>query len=69
MAFLIELNIELGGIKNFIHSFCNIELKVKKSKLNKKIIIPTRLHYSDIINKDLFDLIKNDLIKKLMTKI
>ncbi len=50
--------------KNFIHSFCNIELKVKKSKLNKKIIIPTRLHYSDIINKDLFDLIKNDLIKK-----
>ena len=50
--------------KNFLYSNCNIELKIKRAKLNKKIIIPTNSSYSEIINKDFFDLLKNSLNDK-----
>ena len=50
--------------KNLQYSNCNVELKIKREKLIKKIIIPTNLNYSDVINKDFFDLVKNSLNNK-----
>jgi len=44
-------------------SKCNVELKVKKGRLSRKITIPTKLNFKDILKKDFFDLIKNDLSK------
>ena len=50
--------------KNFKYSKCNIELKIKRAKLNSKFIIPTNLSYTEIINKDLYDLVKDNLDDK-----
>ena len=50
--------------KNNINSNCNLELKVKREKLNKKIIVPTKLDFQNIIKKDFFDLIKTEFYKK-----
>ena len=45
-------------------SSCNIELKIKRAKLNRKIIIPTSLNHLEVKDKDLFDLVKNSLDNK-----
>ena len=50
--------------KNLQYTNCNVELKIKREKLNKKIIIPTNLSYLDVLNKDLFDLVKNNFNDK-----
>lgn len=52
--------------KNLRYSNCNVELKIKRAKLNKKIIIPTNFNYSEIINKDLFELIKDSLDNNIL---
>ena len=52
--------------KDSQYSNCNIEFKIKGSKLNKKIIIPTNLNHSEVINKDLFDLVKNSLNNEII---
>jgi len=47
-----------------IYSNCNIELKIKNERLNKKLIFPTSFKHTEIANKNFFDIIKNDLIKR-----
>ena len=47
--------------KDSIFSKCNVELKIKNGRLNRKIIIPTKLNFKEILNKNFFDLVKNDL--------
>ena len=49
--------------KDSILSACNIELKIKDGKLNRKITIPTKLSHDDILKKDFLDLIKDNLYK------
>jgi hypothetical protein len=44
-------------------SACNIELKIKDGKLNRKITIPTKLSHKDILSRDFLDLIKDNLDK------
>ncbi len=51
--------------KNLKFSSCNLELKIKRAKLNRKIIIPTNLNHLEVKNKDLFDLVKNNLDKNI----
>ena len=50
-------------VQNRNYSQCNLEIKIKKSKLNKKIIIPININYKDILGKDLLDLVKDELQK------
>ncbi len=50
-------------VKDSIKSPCNIELKIKDGKLNRKITIPTKLSHDDILNRDFLDLIKDNLDK------
>ena len=49
--------------KDSILSVCNIELKIKDGKLNRKITIPTKLSHKEILSIDFFDLIKDNLNK------
>ena len=35
--------------KNLKLSSCNVELKIKRAKLNRKIIIPTNLNHSEVL--------------------
>ena len=49
--------------KDSILSVCNIELKIKDGKLNRKITIPTKLSHKEILSSDFFDLIKDNLNK------
>ena len=50
--------------KNLKLSSCNVELKIKRAKLNRKIIIPTNLNHLEVKDKDLYDLVKNNLDDK-----
>jgi|TARA_B110000967_G_C18891501_1_gene567693 hypothetical protein len=45
-------------------SNCNIELKIKNGRLNKKLVFPTKIKYTNITNINFFDIIKDDLINK-----
>mgnify|MGYP001198038376 CR=1 FL=1 len=49
--------------KDNVLSGCNTELKIKKGRLNRKLIIPTKIKSTEIVNQNLFDLIKEDFIK------
>ena len=49
--------------KDSILSSCNVELKIKDGKLNRKITIPTKLNHKDILSKEFLDLIKDNLDK------
>jgi len=50
--------------ENEIYSNCNIELKIKNGRLNKKFVFPTSIKHADVVNKNFFDIIKSDLINK-----
>ncbi len=47
--------------KDSILTDCNVELKIKNGKLNRKITIPTKLSHEEVLNRDFFDLIKDNL--------
>ena len=50
--------------ENEIYSNCNIELKIKNGRLNKKLVFPTTIKHTDVADRNFFDIIKSDLIKK-----
>ena len=50
--------------ENEIYSNCNIELKIKNGRLNKKFVFPTCIKHTDVVNKNFFEIIKSDLINR-----
>jgi hypothetical protein len=50
--------------ENEIYSNCNIELKIKNGRLNKKFVFPTCIKHTDVVNENFFEIIKSDLINR-----